>query len=237
MGGLIRMKKRCMALLPALIVALLLCACGLNTDNDVTDYFGECTFALPFRATYTPSEGNVRFDVSMTLAQVCEAIVGRGYRAELFEKGPEDTLLITAIRNEKTYYFVIFDQDLAAEGDDYVLAPATLSWRVEENVYSILAPIHLMDPDADTLMTEAAAGDGRMRVYASFDYIAQFYRAADREGIVIDQTTETITFPVQADETTGRTDSIVTLRYVGSDGKQYLEITARPVSPTDTAEA
>ncbi len=220
------MKQRMALWLAVCLLALELCACAISSDNAVSDYYGECTFALPFRTTNSHSDGMLYFDVTMTLTQVCDAIVARGYRAELFESGPEDTLLITAMRDEKTYYFVIFDQDLAAEDDYYVLRDASLSWRSNDKLYGILAPIHIMTPTAEEIL---GAGGERIEVYRSFDYIAQFYRAVGREEIVIDQAQKTIVFPCHADETTGRVESRVTLRYTEEGLKQYLSITVEDV--------
>ncbi len=218
------------AALAALLLLLSLSSCGNNEQKYVWDYWSECRFEVPLQVKNPHYAGAVHFEMPMTLSQLCDAIAEKGYKVQLVEDTPTDCIFVTMMYEERAYYYVIYvDREGGTEVPGrFRLEAEGLGWREDEShYYYILAPGHIMDVNQPG---DATPPEGHMwRVYRSFDYVAQYYRAAARgEDIVIDAAAETVYFRAPGNENLHHAAGWVAIRYVTVEDASYLEIKPAP---------
>lgn len=213
--------KTANVLLLTLFFCLLICSCDRVDIPYIEDYYGECNFELPFEYKDGNYSGSViYFSTEYSMEQMCELINSAGYSAELFEIDSLPTILITVEQDSSAYYFAVYDKEFN-DSEKYEFTNCTLSLNIPNaGRYSILAPIHIIDKNF-------SRDDERIsfKVYNSFEYIADFYRASGKKDFVIDESDKTITFECKGKTDLSYVESEVEIRYVETSDDCYLEIT------------
>jgi hypothetical protein len=143
-----------------------------------------------------------------------------GYSANLYDNGNVKTILISAVKNEFTYYFIVYDKNQLTNSDVFMLSSATMNIMIEvfervPNNYVVLAPIHVLG---------ATGENDTKRVYASFDYIADFYRATGKNDVEIDDVNKVIFFECKGNPNLSWIQGTVALRYIENETGIYLHI-------------
>lgn len=154
-----KMNKFSVTFLIFLIIPLcILASCtGLVITDEIADHYREYIFKIPFNnQNHRLSGDQLYFETDYSMEQMKQRLHEAGYDASLHQNGIVQTILISATRDEFTYYFVIFGRNylhhIHPTNNFYTLTSATSSIftnirdRRGENVYVFLAPIHILDP-------------------------------------------------------------------------------------------
>ncbi|ABR47931.1 hypothetical protein Amet_1759 [Alkaliphilus metalliredigens QYMF] len=213
------MKK--FAVLILLISSLfIVSSCGRVIRSGINDYYGEYHFELPFNHSVSNITNMLFFKTDYSMERMNELINEAGYNASLHENGNIKTILISAVKNEFTYYFVIYDKNHLGNTDVYTLSNAMSSIDIDvservPNLYVFLVPLHILDTitDSDT-----------KKVYNSFDYIANFYRATGKNDVEIDDVNKTIIFKCEGNPNFSWVQGVVIMQYSETETGNYLEI-------------
>lgn len=198
---------------------------GMIKISEIADYHGEYIFKIPFDHRNPRMTSSLFFETDYSMEQMAQLIIEAGYGASLNKNGDLQTMLISAVRDVFTYYFVIFDKNyirrIHPESESYTLKNATstiftnLRDRREGNVYAFLAPIHILgEPD----------GYGVRRLYGSFEYIADFYRATGKTDFKIDEENKRIYFECEGRAQFSWKQGTVVMQFIEKESGNYLHI-------------
>ena len=172
------MKCRLTKCLATTVTVLVIClasivgGCGGYTRrNYVYDFFGEYRFVLPFATHNRVFTGHLNFSTDYTMEQMSQAITDAGYDVRIYPRG---YMLISIIHDYRTAFFVIVDGHSRFQ----------LMGTQHHNTFF---PIHI----GGTL----GGNETEFRVSKNFDYIAEFYRRANRCTIIINEVNMTVFVP------------------------------------------
>ena len=195
-------------------------SCKREKIGGMNDYYGEYYFELPFNHTVSNTTDMLFFKTDYSIEGMNDLLNEAGYNASLHENRNVKTILISAVRNEFIYYFVIYDKNHLGNADVYTLSSATLSIEIDvhervPNHYVILAPVHILDATTDSHTKKA---------YNSFEYIANFYRATGKNDVVIDDANKTIIFKCEGNPNFSWIQGMVIMQYSETGTENYLTI-------------
>ena len=192
----------------------LLSGCGPVKTAVIHDYYGECSFELPFEHEITNTTDVMYFKTSCSMEQMTEVINEAGYGAKLYEDFG-NTILISVLQNEMTYYFVIYD-NAPENGGGFVLSDTSASIP---GIFVFLAPLHILDNENTS---------GTRKIYGSFEDLADFYRAAGKNDVDIDAQNKTILFECEGNLPLSWKQGTIAIQYIESEQGNYLNI--KPVT-------
>ncbi|MCL2576218.1 MAG: hypothetical protein FWE33_07265 [Defluviitaleaceae bacterium] len=216
--------KKIKFLLFVLSLLLILSSCtGIIRTRKMWDYYTEYHFELPFR----PSDyaqlgggGHLWFTADYTMEQMKQFINDMGYVANIYQNGDASTMLISAERDERIYYFVIFDAVYSQGIYRYVLDRASASLMIGvpdpriPSLYVFLAPIHIL----------REVSEGIYRAYETFEYIADFYLSTGKNDVEIDFDNKTIYFQTAGNQQSRWRQGTIVMQYIETEDGSFLEI-------------
>ncbi|TCK92639.1 hypothetical protein EDC19_1791 [Natranaerovirga hydrolytica] len=212
--------KRFVVVILLISSMVIVSSCGRIKNSGINDYYGEYYFELPFNHSVSNTTDMLFFKTDYSMERMKELINEAGYNASLHENGNVKTILISAVKNEFTYYFVIYDKNHLGNTDVYTLSNAMSSIEMDASetvpsLYVFLAPIHILDTIADS---------DTKKIYNSFDHIAEFYRATGKNDVEIDDINKTITFKCEGNPNFNWVQGMVIMQYFETETGNYLEI-------------
>jgi len=83
------------------------CIRGTWTD-EIRDFYGEYIFKIPFDNSNAFMTDVLHFNADYSIEQMVQLINEAGYTADLYGTGDAKRIIISAVKNEFTYYFVIY---------------------------------------------------------------------------------------------------------------------------------
>lgn len=190
------------------------------------DYYHKYRFKLPFELTSSNYAGRLYFNTMYSTDEMCAKLTAAGYNVELFTIDDTASILITVNANDTSYYFIIFEQNKSNSKVGYVLCNAELLLGCPgEGLYSVLAPIHVMD--------SIMADDRTVRVYCDFEYISNFYKRIRKNDIIIDEVNKTITLKSKGSANSGLLYGEVIISFREIQENQYLDFEVCGISTAD----
>ena len=155
---------------------------------------------MPFSHNVTYNMGNtLYFTTDYSMEQMVNLINNIGHNASLHTNGSVETILISTIQDDFTYYFIIFngvfvDGAYSYSGEKYTLSDTfstAVLWigeDVRSTPYPFLAPLHILEPVYE-INPKATR-----KVFGSFEEIVNFYLATGKDDVIIDHDNKTIYF-------------------------------------------
>ena len=202
-----------------LLISSLFIVSSCRKSGEIIDYYGEYHFQLPFDHSVSNTTDMLFFKTDYSMEEMNELINEAGYNASMHENGHVKTILISAVKEEFTYYFVIYDKGHLSNTDVYTLRNARSSIEIDvseraPNRYVFLAPLQILSTiDSDT-----------KQVHDSFDSIADFYRATGKNDFEIDDVNKTIIFQCEGNPDLSWVHGMVIMQYSETETGNYLEI-------------
>ena len=176
------------------IIVFAMTACGPNTGRHIYDYYRIYHFELPFEHTVTNRTNFLNFQSTYTIEQMRKKIENAGYTATIYNHGNDERIFITASKNGYNYYFTIHGKN-----NSFVLEYLSSSLVVtapsdEPTRYVFLFPNHIAPLGVSFSASENSEQRTTAELFASFDYIANFYRNTGKNDVSINTEDKTITF-------------------------------------------
>ena len=208
------------------IIVFAMTACGSDTGRYIYDYYGMYRFELPFDHTVTHRRGlqSLSFQLTYSMEQMREKIENAGYTATIYEHdGNDQRMLITAPKDGYNYYFTIYGNTLERLSSSLVVTAP----HGEPATYVFLFPNHIVPFGASFSASENSEQRTTAELFASFDYIANFYRNTGKNDVSINTEDKTITFFAEGHRDLNWRRGYVIMSFEDTENGSYVQIHAK----------